>query len=140
MTTNTQILLAETPRGKLESSHFQIQKGRVPTPEDGQVLVRSVLLLLDAANRAWMQGATYKSAVEAGQIMHGYAIGEVVAHVAPQSSRVRHRIRQLRSAHRACGHLRTLCREVSKKSKKYARPSNMEFIFAHALHIVVVQH
>jgi hypothetical protein len=37
-----------------------------------------VLLSLDAANRAWMQGATYKSAVEAGQVMHGYAIGEVV--------------------------------------------------------------
>lgn len=78
MTANTQILLAETPRGKLESSHFQIKKGSVPTPEDGQVLVRSVLLSLDAANRAWMQGTTYKSAVEAGQIMHGYAIGEVV--------------------------------------------------------------
>jgi spermidine synthase len=36
--------------------------------------------------------------------------------------------------------LRTLCREDPKKTKKYARPSNMEFIFARALHIVVVQH
>lgn len=78
MTSNTQILLAETPRGKLETAHFQVQKGEVPALDDGQVLVRSVLLSLDAANRAWMQGATYKSAVEAGQVMHGYAIGEVV--------------------------------------------------------------
>jgi len=78
MTTNTQILLAEKPQGNLEPSHFQVQKGEVPSVEDGEVLVRSVLLSLDAANRAWMQGATYKSAVEAGQIMHGYAIGEVV--------------------------------------------------------------
>lgn len=78
MTTNTQILLAETPRGKLEPGHFQLRKGEVPNLDDEEVLVRSVLLSLDAANRAWMQGATYKSAVEAGQIMHGYAIGEVV--------------------------------------------------------------
>ena len=78
MTTNTQILLAETPRGKLEAKHFETRKGEVPALEDDQVLVRSILLSLDAANRAWMQGVTYKSAVEAGQIMHGYAIGEVV--------------------------------------------------------------
>ncbi len=78
MTTNTQIFLAEKPRGTLEAGHFRIEKGAVPTLEDGQVLVRSVLLSLDAANRAWMQGATYKDAVDAGQIMDGYAIGEVI--------------------------------------------------------------
>ena len=78
MTTNTQILLAETPRGKLSESHFEVRQGEVPSLSDGQVLVRSVLLSLDAANRAWMQGATYKSAVEPGQIMHGYALGEVM--------------------------------------------------------------
>jgi NADPH-dependent curcumin reductase CurA len=78
MTTNTQIMLAETPRGKLSEDHFEIQEGEVPSLEQGQILVRSVLLSLDAANRAWMQGATYKSAVEPGQIMHGYALGEVM--------------------------------------------------------------
>ncbi len=78
MTSNTQILLVEKPHGTLEESHFQLRKAEVPTPGDGEVLVRNVLLSLDAANRAWMQGATYKSAVEVGQIMHGYAIGEVV--------------------------------------------------------------
>lgn len=78
MPTNTQILLAETPQGKLAESHFEVRQGEIPAIEDGQVLVRSVLLSLDAANRAWMQGATYKSAVEPGQIMHGYALGEVI--------------------------------------------------------------
>lgn len=78
MSTNTQIVLAETPHGKLATSHFEVRTSEVPTLDDGQVLVRSVLLSLDAANRAWMQGATYKSAVEPGQIMHGYALGEVV--------------------------------------------------------------
>ena len=78
MTTNTQIFLVEKPIGTLEERHFQIQKGDVPTLDADQVLVRNVLLSLDAANRAWMQGATYKDAVDAGQIMDGYAIGEVV--------------------------------------------------------------
>lgn len=78
MTTNTQIFLVEKPIGNLEERHFQIRQGEVPTLEEDQVLVRNVLLSLDAANRAWMQGATYKAAVEAGQIMDGFAIGEVI--------------------------------------------------------------
>jgi NADPH-dependent curcumin reductase CurA len=77
--TNTQILLESRPTGKLHAEHFAVREAEVPTPGEGQVLVRSVLLSLDAANRAWMQGATYKSAVEEGDVMHGYAIGEVMS-------------------------------------------------------------
>ena len=86
MADNMQILLAEKPTGKLEESHFEVRQSPLPTPEDGQVLVRSVLLSLDAANRAWMQGATYKAAVLPGDVMHGYAIGEVVESRSPDFS------------------------------------------------------
>jgi NADPH-dependent curcumin reductase CurA len=79
MADNTQILLGEKPTDKLTESHFEVRHAPVPEPSDGQVLVRSVLLSLDAANRAWMQGPTYKSAVNPGDVMHGYAIGEVLA-------------------------------------------------------------
>ena len=48
---NTQILLSEKPTGKLSESHFEIRASAPPTPGPGQVLVRSVLLSLDAANR-----------------------------------------------------------------------------------------
>jgi NADPH-dependent curcumin reductase CurA len=75
---NTQILLAEKPSGKLAESHFETREVPMPSAGEGQVLVRNVLLSLDAANRAWMEGPTYKSAVEAGDVMHGYAIGEVM--------------------------------------------------------------
>lgn len=78
MSGNTQVLLTERPSGKLETSNFTIRDGDMPTLDDGQVLVRSVLLSIDAANRAWMQGATYKSAVEEGDVMHGGAIAEVL--------------------------------------------------------------
>ncbi|REJ80716.1 MAG: NADP-dependent oxidoreductase [Acidobacteria bacterium] len=75
---NTQVLLRTRPEGKLSPDHFEIRQVAMPEAADGEVVVRSVLLSLDAANRAWMQGATYKSAVEEGDVMHGYAIGEVV--------------------------------------------------------------
>jgi NADPH-dependent curcumin reductase CurA len=83
MSHNTQILLVEKPTGALRESHFEIRDGAVPSPGEGQLLVRSVLLSLDAANRAWMQGATYKDAVLPGDVMHGGAIGEVVESRAP---------------------------------------------------------
>ncbi len=78
MRSNTQVLLTERPAGRLDASHFTVRSGEMPDVGDGQVLVRSMLLSIDAANRAWMQGATYKSAVEEGDVMHGYAIGEIV--------------------------------------------------------------
>ncbi|HEY4344946.1 MAG TPA: NADP-dependent oxidoreductase [Parvibaculum sp.] len=80
---NRQILLVETPQGKLAASNFKLTEGQIPTPKDGEILVKVKLLSLDAANRAWMQGATYRSAVEAGTIMAGGAIAEVIEAKAP---------------------------------------------------------
>jgi NADPH-dependent curcumin reductase CurA len=87
MADNTQILLMERPRGPLAESHFASRSVPIPTPADGQVLVRSVLLSLDAANRAWMQGATYRAALNAGELMSGYGLGEVVESRSPKFAR-----------------------------------------------------
>lgn len=78
MADNTQILLVRRPDGALSEDHFEVRHAAIPNPADDEVLVRSILLSLDAANRAWMQGPTYKAAVEEGDVMHGYAICEVV--------------------------------------------------------------
>jgi NADPH-dependent curcumin reductase CurA len=75
---NTQIRLAEIPRGQLQESHFSVAEAPVPSPAEGEVLVRTLLISQDAANRAWMQGATYREAVKAGDVMHAYSLGEVV--------------------------------------------------------------
>ncbi|MGA2951873.1 MAG: NADP-dependent oxidoreductase [Caulobacteraceae bacterium] len=80
---NRQIVLAELPQGRLEPSHFSLQEGERPLPEDGQVLVKALYVSLDAANRAWMQGATYRSALKAGDVMAGGALAEVVESRAP---------------------------------------------------------
>ncbi len=80
---NRQIVLAELPQGKLESKHFALRDGERPSPADGEVLVRSLYVSLDAANRAWMQGATYRSALKAGDVMAGGSLAEVVESRAP---------------------------------------------------------
>jgi NADPH-dependent curcumin reductase CurA len=82
-TTNRQILLAETPKGKLGPEHFRLTEAPMPAPKDGEALLRVRLISLDAANRAWMQGATYREAVGAGSVMAGGAIAEVVESKAP---------------------------------------------------------
>lgn len=82
-TPNRQIRLAEVPKGKLGSQHFELGEGAMPNPGEGEVLVRVRLISLDAANRAWMQGATYRSAVTAGSVMAGGAVAEVIESRAP---------------------------------------------------------
>lgn len=81
--TNRQVLLIETPKGKLAPEHFRLTEAAMPAPKDGEVLVRVRLISLDAANRAWMQGATYRDAVVAGSVMAGGSISEVVESRAP---------------------------------------------------------
>jgi NADPH-dependent curcumin reductase CurA len=75
---NRQILLVERPKGRLGPEHFRMVEGVTSDPKDGEVLLRVRLISLDAANRAWMHGATYRSAVDAGSVMAGGAIAEVV--------------------------------------------------------------
>jgi NADPH-dependent curcumin reductase CurA len=85
---NRQIVLDQLPQGdKLGPQHFRLANGARPTPREGEVLLRTRYISLDAANRAWMQGATYRSALESGQVMAGGALAEVVesnvAHLTP---------------------------------------------------------
>ena len=55
----------------------------MPEPKDGEALLRVRYISLDAANRAWMHGATYRAAVEANTVMAGGGIAEVVSSKAP---------------------------------------------------------
>src|SRR3954452_22046912 len=80
---NRQILLVEKPSGKLGPEHFKMVEAAMPEPTDGEALLRVRYISLDAANRAWMHGATYRSAVEANSVMAGGGIAEVVSSSAP---------------------------------------------------------
>src|SRR2546427_13143455 len=76
---NRQILLAERPSGKLKESHFKAIDSTIGEPGPGELLVRTILLSIDPANRAWMQGRTYREQLGAGEVMAGCAPGEVGA-------------------------------------------------------------
>src|ERR1700742_738335 len=80
---NRQILLVEKPAGKLGPEHFKLTNAAIPEPKEGEALLRVRYISLDAANRAWMHGATYRSAVEANTVMAGGGIAEVVSSKAP---------------------------------------------------------
>ena len=80
---NRQVLLVEKPTGKLGPEHFKMSNAAIPEPKDGEALVRVRYISLDAANRAWMHGATYRAAVEANTVMAGGGIAEVVSSKAP---------------------------------------------------------
>lgn len=77
-TVNRQIFLAALPNGKLSVQDFEMREAPIPTPKEGELLLRVRLVSLDAANRAWMQGETYRAALEAGNVMDGYGIAEVL--------------------------------------------------------------
>src|ERR1700676_2473125 len=80
---NRQVLLVEKPTGKLAPEHFKMSEAGIPEPKDGEALLRVRYISLDAANRAWMHGATYRAAVEANTVMAGGGIAEVVSSKAP---------------------------------------------------------
>ena len=80
---NRQIVIEQLPQGKLAPENFRLREAPAPTPGDGEVLLRTRYISLDAANRAWMQGATYRSALNAGQVMAGGGLAQVVESRAP---------------------------------------------------------
>lgn len=75
--TNKQIVIAELPTDALKLAHFKETTADMPTAGDGQVVLKVILMSIDAANRSWMKGATYRAAVNAGDAMPTYAICEV---------------------------------------------------------------
>lgn len=80
---NRQWLYARPPVGKIGPETFQWAETAIPAAQEGEALVRTRMLSLDPANRAWMMGKTYRDALQPGQVMSGFAIGEVVESRSP---------------------------------------------------------
>ncbi|SDX79515.1 hypothetical protein SAMN05444336_11083 [Albimonas donghaensis] len=86
MTRTRQVVIRTLPKGPLSKENFELTEADLPAPGPGEALVRVILMSIDAANRAWMQGATYREAVKAGDVMHTYAIAEVMESADPALS------------------------------------------------------
>ena len=58
---------------------FELKASKLENLNPNQVLVEVIYISIDAANRAWMQGRTYRSQILPGDVMGGYALGKVIA-------------------------------------------------------------
>lgn len=79
MTTNHRIRLNSRPVGAPTAENYLLDEVPVPTPGEGQVLLRTLYLSLDPYMRGRMSDAkSYARPVEVGDVMVGATVSEVV--------------------------------------------------------------
>ena len=75
---NRQWCLASRPEGYIQPTDFTWKEAPMPTPDDGEFLVRNIYLSLDPAAWGWMQEwISYVPALSLGDVMHGITLGIV---------------------------------------------------------------
>src|SRR5215469_10719112 len=80
MTQAKRIVLASRPAGEPKLSDFRTEEYQVPTPGEGQVLLRTIWLSLDPYMRGRMSdAASYATPVPVGGVMEGGTVSEVIA-------------------------------------------------------------
>ncbi|MCC5867047.1 MAG: NADP-dependent oxidoreductase [Gammaproteobacteria bacterium] len=79
-TVNRQWVLAERPIGRaVRESDFRMQESPVPTPDDGQLLIRTLYLSVAPVMRQYMlDGAGFEKPLAIGEVMRGRGVGIVV--------------------------------------------------------------
>jgi len=75
---NRRWILKARPAGKLTGEEFLWNEAPIPRPSDGQILIRTLWLSVDPAQRIWMVRDSYKPAVPLGDVMQSFAVGQVV--------------------------------------------------------------
>ncbi len=77
---NRQITLAARPVGYPKESDFKLVETSIPTPEDGQVLLKTIYLSVDPYMRGRMnQTRSYAPNVQFNEVMVGGVIAQIVA-------------------------------------------------------------
>src|SRR6266568_3487620 len=75
---NRQITLAARPTGLPKESDFRLVETPIPTPEPGEVLVRTLYLSVDPYMRGRMsERKSYAPPVQIGEVMVGGTVGRV---------------------------------------------------------------
>ena len=76
---NRRIVLAARPAGEPADTDFRLEETNIPSPGDGQVLLRTLYLSLDPYMRGRMNaGPSYAPPVQIGEVMEGATVSEVV--------------------------------------------------------------
>lgn len=82
--TNHRLVLRRRPAGEIGDEHFEAVTGPVPEPGPGEVLLRTLWLSFDPAQRGWLNDVpSYVPPVGLGEVMRAWGVGEVVASEAP---------------------------------------------------------
>jgi NADPH-dependent curcumin reductase CurA len=80
---NRQWPLARRPYGAIQDSDFDFVETDVPMHGEGEVLVRTLMLSCDPAQRMWLATDTYVPAVKIGAVVCSGGVGRVEASNAP---------------------------------------------------------
>ncbi|HEY8568693.1 NADP-dependent oxidoreductase [Microbulbifer sp.] len=76
---NRRLVLASRPKGAPGPENFRMEQTEIPTPANGQVLLRTVFLSLDPYMRGRMSDApSYAEPVQIGEVMVGGTVNRVV--------------------------------------------------------------
>ncbi|MFX8207329.1 NADP-dependent oxidoreductase, partial [Acinetobacter baumannii] len=77
---NRQILLRRRPSGLVAPDDTELITRPAPEPGDGEALLRTTYVGLDAAVRTWLNDQpSYLPPVQLGEVIRAAGIGEVVA-------------------------------------------------------------
>src|SRR3546814_17670949 len=77
---NRRVLLAQRPDGLVREDDFTFDSQPIAEPGDGEVLVRTDWLGIDATVRTWLSKAEgYLEPVAIGGVVRGSGVGRVVA-------------------------------------------------------------
>ena len=67
------------PSRDLEADTLQLREDRLPEPQEGEVLLRSIYLSMDATNRLWLgDWDLYMEPIREGEPMKGFTLAEVM--------------------------------------------------------------
>jgi NADPH-dependent curcumin reductase CurA len=78
MNINRQWVLAKRPLGLVKKDNFTLIESPIPTPSEGEVLVRNLFLSFDPTQRGWMEDReSYLPPVGIGEPMRAGSVGQV---------------------------------------------------------------
>ncbi len=76
---NRRWILRQRPVGDVCDNDLQLVEAPLPQPEDGEILVRNIYLMVAPTNRVWMsQIDQYMAPVALGEVMRGVTMGVVI--------------------------------------------------------------
>src|SRR5262249_4992560 len=75
---NRQWIVASTPIAGVTTDNFRLAEEPVPAVKPGLALIRNKLISVDPANEVWMKVAGYQRQTLPGEVLPGFALGEVL--------------------------------------------------------------